>query len=377
MMQTLSLEQALTRRLEKNYLLAPAPLTQLAAVVGAVCGVQAQVINAAELAIAARVAGLTHAELRSEIWEKHSLVKTYGPRSTLHLLPASELPLWMAAMQARESLQETPWYQEANLDEAQGSAMVAAIGEALDGRCLTREQLTAEVSRRVGAWAEEWLANTWGAFLAPAAQSGLLCFGPSQGSKVTFVRADQWIGGWQEIDPDAALLEICRRYFQAYAPATPQDFARWFWLKPERVRPIIAQLGAELEEVEVAGRRALSPRGVAPPAGAIASLRLVPQYDCYYLGSGLRESILLEKARQRIFSFGRGKLEGAVGLQILLIDGIISGIWQRKAHGKKVDVMVEPFVELSPDQQDHLQAEAARIGDFLGLTPSLVVGKLE
>ena len=35
------------------------------------------------------------------LWEKRSLVKTYGRRGTLHLLPAAELPLWMAAMQAR------------------------------------------------------------------------------------------------------------------------------------------------------------------------------------------------------------------------------------------------------------------------------------
>jgi len=96
------------RRLERNYLIRPAPRADIAHVVGSVCGIQAQIMVAAELALSARVAEITQEDVRKELWERKSLIKTYGPRGTLHLLPADELPLWMAAMRARDALDETP-----------------------------------------------------------------------------------------------------------------------------------------------------------------------------------------------------------------------------------------------------------------------------
>src|SRR6185369_5784463 len=108
------------------------------------------------------------------------------------------------AMRARQFLRETRWYEGAGLEPGQAEALLQAIGEALDGRSLTREELAGEGGQRAGSWAREWLTSTWDSLLGPAAYTGLLCFGPSQGSKVTFVRADQWIGAgvWKELDPD-------------------------------------------------------------------------------------------------------------------------------------------------------------------------------
>jgi hypothetical protein len=83
--------------------------------VRAVGGIQAQVLSAAELAIGARVADITRQDVRAALWEQHTLIKTYGPRGTLHLLPADELPLWMAALRATETLSGPPWYQRAGL----------------------------------------------------------------------------------------------------------------------------------------------------------------------------------------------------------------------------------------------------------------------
>ena len=58
--------------------------------------------------------------------------------------------------------------------------------------------------------------------LKPVARRGLLCFGPSRGASVTFVKPQQWLGAWREVDPDEALLEVARRYLRAYGPATSQ-----------------------------------------------------------------------------------------------------------------------------------------------------------
>ncbi len=375
---SLTWKEACGRRLERSYLLSPAPRSHLAEVVSQVCGLQAQVLSAAELGLGLRVAGATRQAVQEDLWRRRRLVKTYGPRSTLHLLPAAELPLWMAAMRGRASLTAPGWEAAAGLEPGQGEALLGAIGAALDGRQFTRQSLADEVVRRTGAWAREKMESTWGLLLPPAAYAGLLCFGPSQGSRVTFVRADQWIGFWQEIDPAQALAEVCRRYFAAYGPAAHQDFGRWFGLRPAQAQQVMRMLADELEPVQVDGQQAwrLAAQSEMTPAPDPASLRLLPQYDAYILGSGQRERVVPPAVQARLMTYGRGRFEGATGLPVLLVDGAVAGLWERRARGGRLLVRVEPFVRLSAAQRRQLQAEAEGIGEFLEAEVELSVTSL-
>ena len=64
------------------------------------CGAHAQVLSAAELSIGRRIAGATRADVHRALWEDRTLVKTFGPRGTVHLLPTAELPMWTGALSA-------------------------------------------------------------------------------------------------------------------------------------------------------------------------------------------------------------------------------------------------------------------------------------
>jgi uncharacterized protein YcaQ len=369
---------ACRRRLVRHHLLQPVPQSRLVDAVRTVGGIQAQILSAAELAIGVRVAGVTQQDVQAELWEQHALVKTYGPRGTLHLLPADELSLWMAALRACVMLREPHWYAAAGLESSQADALLEAIGEALDRRCLTRQELADEVAQRVGEWARERLLSAWGELLAPAAFVGRLCFGPSRGNQVTFVRADQWVDGWQKRDPEKALAEVCRRYFAAYGPASHQDFAHWFRLKPDEARRVMESLADELEGVDLAGRRAWMLATDAeeewePPHG---SLRLLPQYDCYVLGCGPREWVVPQAAQTRVSTYGRGRFEGATALPVLLIDGVVAGMWERRKLARRSELRVEAFGQLTPLQHDQLEAEVARIGAFLEVEVTLSLGAL-
>ncbi len=373
-----SWDRVCARRLSRNFLVTPAPRGELTAVVSAVCGLQAQILAAAELALGVRVTDATVADVREALWSTRQLVKTYGPRTTLHVLPADELPLWMAALRARERLATEAWYVKLRLTESQAEALLEGIAAALDGRNLTREELAAEVAARVGAWAREPLGSTWGDCLAPAAARGWLCFGPSQGSKATFVRADQWVTGWQAADPDAALRDVLVRFAATYGPITAQDFARWFWIGLPEAQALIAEHAEALTRVSIAGGYAWLPAGADEPGPTLKreTLRLVPQYDCYVLGSHPRESIVPDAARQRIATHGRGRFEGAAGLPVLLIDGIVSGIWERRERAAEVLLRVETFAPLTVDQRDLLDLEADRLAVFYGKRTALRIGRL-
>jgi len=346
------------RRLACSHLLKPAPRARLVDVVRDVCGIHAQVLASAELALSARVKGITQGDVRAELWERRTLVKTWTMRGTLHLHPADELPMWVAATRAVGP----PWYESYGLTASQGAAVLDAIGDALDGRALLREELADEVARRAGEWTRERIGSGWGYIIGSAAAVGKLCHGPMQGAKVTFVRTDQWIA-WRDVDPEEALAEVCRRFVATYGPVGASQFAAWFGMKGPEARRLFESLGDELE---------VAPR----PAVGSGPLRLLPEYDSYVLGFREREHLVPDNVRERLKTHPRGRFEGVAGVPTLVVDGMVTGVWHRARKGKRVEITVEPVRRLSAAERSALGEEAERIGSFLGLEPKLRVGRL-
>jgi hypothetical protein len=169
------------RRLAQNHLLDRAPSTALADVVGDVCGIHAQVTAAAELALAARVGGITKQDVRDALWERRALVKTPSLRTTLHVHAADDLAVWMAARRIHPYWLDEAWLAPFGLTPDRPAAILDAIADALDGRCLTREELGEEIARRVGSWVlDETEVIAWGGrreirwprLITPAAYTG-------------------------------------------------------------------------------------------------------------------------------------------------------------------------------------------------------------
>lgn len=372
-------DEVRARRLARSSLTPRAPSDQLVEVAGAVCGVHAQVQASAELQLAARVEGLVQSDVRSALWEQRALVKAWTVRGTLHLHPASELPLWFAARRAvlRSADKGLAAWRDPSgvLHPAIGAADVeavrAAVWEVLDGRCLLRDELAEEVVTRVGGAAGERLRSGFAFFL------GELCQGPPQGTRITLVRPDQWIDGWREvIDEDEALREVCRRFLRTYGPARPSDFCEWFAsaaFKVADARMLFDGLAAELTEVSVEGRRSFVLAGdesFDPPAGAV---RLLPEYDVYVMGFRERDRLVPAAVRALIAQHGRGRYEGPAGVRLVLVDGIAAGLWKRRRRGGRIELRVTLAGRVGRAARTELELEAARIGTFLGLEPELAV----
>ena len=302
-------------------------------------------MGAAELALSARVRGLKQEHVRDALWKERALAKTWTIRGTLHLHPADELPLWTAAA--------------AVVDEPEDPKVIEAIAKALDGRCLLREELADEVGKTAGKKVREKIGSGWGYVVGSAAAVGKLCHGPPRGNKITFVRTDQWIG-WKDVDPYEALDEAYRRFVAAYGPAGPREFAGWFGIKPAAARQ-------RFDSVEQ------PPQRKRPPG----ALRLLPEYDCYVMGFREREHLVPKHVKDQIKAHARGRYEGIAGVPTLVIDGVVAGVWQREKRGKRVELTVEPAKRLSSEQRSELEGEADRIGRFLGVEPTLRVGRLK
>lgn len=362
-------------RAGRHFLDRRAPVADAADVVSAICGLHAQLLSSAELALWARVDRLERGAVSRDLWEERSLVKTWAMRGTLHLLPAAELPTWQAGLSTYGRHRQGSWLRYFGVTPADVDRLFAAIAEALDGRMLTREELAAEVGRLTGsADLGDALRESWGSLLKPAAFEGLLCFAPNDGQSVRFTRPDQWLDGWAPADPDVALPEITRRYFAAHGPATREDFARWWGVSPAAAGRLVTGLGGGLAPVEVDGSPMWMP--VADAAGAEAAeplgdgvVRLLPAFDHYVVAATAHAAGLLPgDFRHRVY-----RPQGWLS-PVVLVGGRMDGVWSQTVKGGRLVVHVEPFVELSARTQRAVGEEAERLARFTGATLDLTWG---
>ena len=339
----------------RNHLAERAPAERLAEVVRDVCGIHAQVTGSAELQLAARVEGITQADVRAALWERRELAKSWTSRGTLHIHPSDELSLWTTARRAVVGEADYAVEDLERVDE-----LVAAIGEALRGRRLLREELADAVVARVPEAPRDRLASGWGYYLADAAEAGVLCFGPPQGEKVTFVHVDDWLGPQRTWEPQEALREVARRYVTTYGPVTDRQFREWFTsrsLTSDTTRELFAELYVP------------EPEPVAPQS----SVRLLPEYDVYVMGFREREHLVPPEVRAQVAAHGKGRYEGPAGTPFLVIDGMAAGIWSRKKSAKRIELVVTPARKLTRAERTGIEAEAERIGAFYGVEPILTL----
>ena len=211
--------------------------------------------------------------------------------------------------------------------------------------------------RSAGRSATASRRDSWGHLLAPAGTD--LCHGPPRGRKVTFVRCDRWIAGWQLRNRDDALRELVRRYVETYGPVRRDELEHWFAFK------LPADAFDDLEEIDVEGMRAYVHPGTAFPDAGPAGVRLLSHYDVYVIACHPRAHLIPEQ-KERIF------LRGAGPNPALLVDGRVAGVWSRTLRGRRMEISVEPFGRLTDEQRRELADDAARVARTYGAEATLV-----
>jgi hypothetical protein len=330
-------------------------------------GIQAQVMSAAELALFARVEGLSSQDIRSALWQDHTLIKTWAMRGTLHLLSASALPFYVAARDWHNNASWSNYFAEFGLTTpAQQESFLSAIPHVLEQGPMTRQQLADALAKQTGiAQVRDLIiSENWGSPLKPSAYRGDLCFGPSQGQNITFVNPKTWVGTWQSIEPEQALQKIVRLYLRAYGPATPEDFAGWWGGggKKTLAKKLFQSIGDELEEVEVEGWRAFVLRATLEPMQLLEPLEaihLLPLFDAYTIGipRGL-EPLLSPAYKSQVF-----RPQGWISA-VVLVNGSMQGVWHSTTRRSQTIVKVHLFSSPTASIRKGIEVEVERLSDF-------------
>jgi hypothetical protein len=328
-------------------------------------GAQAQDPSAAALALRVRGTGLVTADVERARIQERSIVRTWAMRGTLHLVAAEDLG-WLLPLLGPIFVQgNRRRYAELGLDEDVSARAIRLIRDALASQGpLTRAELVARLAAR-GIRAEGQAAPH---ILGRAALEGHVCLGPDRDGKLTYVLLDDWVEQGSSLLPDAALVELARRYLAAYAPVGPEDLAAWSGIRIGQARAAWQGIADELVEVEGAGGPAWLPKTHAawleespPPAPVV---RLLPSFDVYLLGYRGRDLAVAPEHARRVHP------GGGVLRPTLLVDGRAAGTWRRTRRRDRLEVVIEPFAELAAAVRLGIEAEVEDVGRFLRVEAS-------
>ena len=344
---------------------------EVAGVVRAVLGLQAQDTPASRLAVRPRSTGLDEAAVRRACNQDRPVVRTWAMRGTLHLVAAEDAgwlvallgPVFAAAGRRRRL--------QLGLDDGLCERALEALPAVLAAGPLSRDDLVR------GLAAEGIKLDPSGQapahLVGYAALRGLVCRGPDlDGDQASYVLLEDWVGPGRAVgralDPDDALAELARRYLAGHGPAGPADLAAWSGLPVGRARRAFELVGHELREVEGGGRRLWTPAGAGTSRSRAGEpvVRLLGRFDDYLLGWRDRDLVLDPR-------FARQIQAGGWIHPALVVDGRVAGTWRARRAGGRLDVTAAPFSGRLPrGTRPALEAEAADLGRFLGVEARLV-----
>ena len=255
-------DEVRARRLARSSLSERASSDRLVEVVGALCGVHAQVQACGRAA--ARCAGRRNRAGRRPGGAVGATVARQGLDAARNPSPP---PRRRAAALARGAARRPAlgrpgsaraWRDPAgDVHPALGAARSRRSGRR-SGRCWTAAACCARSSRR-RSWSgsargpRERLRSGFAFFLAD------LCQGPPQGARITLARPDQWIDGWQESGRGRSPCAMCAAGSSApTARAGQAELCQWLASPAFKVPEawlLFDELATELEEIDVEGRR--------------------------------------------------------------------------------------------------------------------------
>jgi hypothetical protein len=320
----LTRDQILAYRLEASSLNARLPAGSASLEQAAWAGLQDSMPRAALLSLHARVAGV-----ESRSWEDPALLQVWGPRYSVYVVAARDLPLFTVSRYP---------------DDARGRRTV--------------DDMTAQLKAHMGK--KRMRFDDAASFVVGDANR-------IRYATVSGTLAIRWEGArqpevWRLPRPTMSVAdarrEVARRHLHVFGPASAGSFATWLGIKDGPAAATYAELVAANELIPVAtpiGEAYILAADEASYRAARrqpAAARLLPSGDTFYLAWGANRELLVPDAANRERLWTTRVWPGA-----LLVRGEIVGTWRRDQH----TVTASSWRRLSPADRAAVEEEAASL----------------
>ena len=324
----MTLEEIKLRRLGGQHLLSPAD-TQT--VVKDLCGVQAQYLSHALHGLSIRCD-----EVRTE-----GLVKSWTNRGTMHLFSVDDLPLFLHKGRTHFLRPVDTLESDASISADRKAYFADLIVDAVSQGIDEREALKA-VCEKAGMTESESqsLFDPWGGTIRALCEAGRICH------KVQEKKAYQLCPAFEPMAEEPARIELARRYFTHFGPATIKDAAYFFGTTQTKVKSWLKQL--PVTETTLEGKSYFYiDEGL--PAGEMPDCLFLAGFDQLMLGYEKTESLFLPNEHLRdIFN-----LAGIVRPAIL-VNGMAVGWWNLKNRKLKITLFSSVNQKLISDAATRL-----------------------
>lgn len=331
----MTIEELRLRRLANQHLLEPAhPLT----VARELCGIQAQFLSYALHALTIRSTPFD--SLPADI------VKSWTLRGTLHLFAAEDLPLMLHEGRKRHLRPCDTLAAEEGLSAERKRFFAQILQNSIRQGMAGREELKA-ICFEAGMTEGEArsLFDPWGGLIRALCEAGEICHQPTE------KKAYRVCGPIPPLSDEEARMELTRRYFTHYGPATVRDAAAFFGTSQAGIRTC---LNALPHSSAVCGGRTYEwvetdrPHGQTLPACIFLS-----GFDPLMVGYEKRENPFLPPAYLRaVFT-----LSGIVRPTVLL-HGRVQGTWKKTGR----TLLVSLLEDVTPADGEAMAQTAQKMG---------------
>ena len=331
----MTLEEIKLRRLAGQHLLA---LSDTQTVVKDLCGVQAQFLSHA-------LHGLS---IRCTEVNTDRLVKSWANRGTMHLFSADDLPLFLHEgrthfLRPVDTL-DSDAYISADRKAYFADLIVDAVSQGID----EREALKA-VCEKAGMTESESqsLFDPWGGIIRALCEVGRICH------KVQEKKAYQLCPAFEPMAEEPARIELAKRYFTHFGPATIKDAAYFFGTTQTKVKSWLKLL--PVTETSLDGKSYFYiDHGLS--VGDLPDCLFLAGFDQLLLGYEKTESLFLPREHMRdIFN-----LAGIVRPAIL-VNGTVVGWWNLKNRKLKIILFTPADQKLISETATQLWSDLKQI----------------
>lgn len=335
------------RRLTNQYLLAPAGCLT---VVRDLCGIQAQFMSNAMHSLKIRCTDFDESTVSG------GLVKNWTIRGTVHIFAESDLPLFICCnggldYRRNEWNDVSFWNQRDKwaLTPERQKYFSVIILESLKSGPKTREELK-QICREKGMdhVEEDSMFDSWGGGIRELCERGFMNYAVCEEKK--YCLAPEFV----PMADEKAQLELARRYFTNFAPATISDARYFFRATSAQVKKWLSAL--PVESCDAGGRTYFWIENGKSHNRDIPKCLLLAGFDQLMLGYEKNNNVFLPAEYLR----GIFNLAGIV-MPAVMIDGRVVGKWKKK--GRKVSV--ELFESLGDDDISDLKDKIESLWDIV------------
>ena len=328
----MTLEEIKLRRLAGQHL---TDKSDAAAVLHDLCGIQAQMMSYAEHSLGIRCIDAP------EYLDGFS-AKSWTLRGTMHIFVLDDLPLFLHDGRTHYLRECDMFGADGNISTERKQYFADAILQSISGGADTRDELKARCFELGMTEREaESIFNSWGGTIRALCEAGKIC------GRVSREKAYKLCPELTPMDESSAWLELTRRYFTHYGPATLRDAAYFFGVPQAKIKQYLPLL--DIKAAEYGGRSYYYIEDGSIEPREMPECIFLGGFDQLMLGYEKRESLYLPQEHLRgIFS-----LAGIVSPAVLL-RGTVAGKWNYK--GKTLTVT--QFGELSERDKRAIFAQA-------------------